>query len=107
MEISYDHFARLDLRIGTITAAEPVEHADKLLRLDVEIGEETRHLIAGIADTYNPVDLVGRQIVVVTNLAPKTIRGIESNGMLLAADVNGEPVLLRPDQEVPSGAKVH
>ncbi len=103
--ITYEDFARLDLQVGTVVGAEPVT-GTKLLRLDVEIGGEKRQLVAGIAETYDPASVVGRQVIVLANLAPKRIRGLESQGMLLAADLDGKAVLLRPDREVASGSAV-
>ena len=105
-QISFDEFKRLELRVGTITVADRVPGADKLLQLTVDLGTEQRPVVAGIAQWYSPEDLVGKQIVVVANLAPATIRGVESRGMLLAADVNGTAVLVQPDKEVPAGSGV-
>ncbi len=105
--ITYEEFKRLDLRIGTIRAAEPVPGADRLLKLQVDLGEaEPRTLVAGIREAYRPEDLVGRQIVVLANLQPRKIRGIVSQGMLLAAVEDGKPVLLMPDQPVKNGTPV-
>ena len=105
-QISFEEFKRLDLRTGKIVAADRVPGADKLLQLTVDIGTERRPMVAGIAQWYSPEDLVGRQVVVVANLAPARIRGVESRGMLLAADLNGAAVLLEPDKEVPPGSTV-
>lgn len=104
--ISFDEFKMLDLRVGKVISADRVPGADKLLRLTVDIGEEQRQVVAGIAQWYAPEELVGRQVVVVANLAPARIRGVESRGMLLAADVNGTAVLLQPDKEVPAGSLI-
>lgn len=104
--ISLDEFKKLDLRVGKIVKAEPIAGADKLLRLEVDIGSETRELVAGLAQYYTPEQLIGRQIVILANLKPRVLKGVESQGMLLAADVNGEPVLLWPDREVPPGSIV-
>jgi len=106
--ISFGDFQKMDIRIAKIESAEMVEDTDKLLKLGVNIGEkeEKRTLVAGIADVYNPDELVGKNIVVLANLEPKAIRGIESKGMLLAADVDGKAVLLTPDKEVEPGAEV-
>jgi len=105
-DINFEEFQKIDLRIGKITEAEKIEGTDKLLKLKVDLGKEKRQLVAGIAKFYQPEDLVGKEIVVVANLEPKILRGIESQGMLLAADVEGKPVLLKPDQEVPPGTKI-
>ena len=104
--INFEEFQKIDLRIGKIIEAEKIEGADKLLKLKVDLGEEKRQLVAGIAKFYQPEDLIGKEIVVVANLEPKILRGVESQGMLLAADVEGKPVLLKPDQEVPPGTKI-
>ena len=105
-DINFEEFQKIDLRIGKITEAEKIEGTDKLLKLKVDLGKEKRQLVAGIAKFYQPEDLVGKEIVVVANLEPKILRGIESQGMLLAGDVKGKPVLLKPDQEVPPGTKI-
>ena len=104
--ISFEEFQKIDLRVGKIVEAEKIEGADKLLKLKVDLGAEKRQLVAGIAKFYQPKNLIGREIVVVVNLEPKTLMGIESQGMLLAADVEGKPVLLKPDEEVPPGTKI-
>ncbi len=105
--ISIDDLMKVQLRVGEILAAEPVPNATKLLRLTVQIGDDdTRTILAGIAEYYQPETLIGRLVVVVANLAPRKMRGIESQGMLLAADVDGRAILLQPDSAVPSGAKV-
>lgn len=103
--ISFDDFKRLDLRIARITAAERITGSDKLIRLEVDAGAETRTIIAGIGKAYDPATLAGREIVVLLNLEPKTLMGIESDGMLLAADDNG-PVLLSPARDTPPGAHI-
>lgn len=106
--VTFDDFGRLDIRIGTITNAEPVEGTDKLLKLTVDTGEsELRQLVAGLADAYAADEVVGCQVPVLTNLAPKTIRGVESQGMVLCpADNAGTPVLLHPDRELKPGAEI-
>lgn len=105
--ITIDDFMKVELRVGEVLAAEPVPNATKLLRLTVQVGEDdTRTILAGIAEYYQPDDLVGRNVVVVANLQPRKMRGIESQGMLLAADVEGRAILLKPDGEVPVGARV-
>lgn len=104
--VQYDEFAKLNFRIATIETVEPIPKSDKLLKLQIKIGSETRTLVAGIKETYTPEDLVGKQIVVFTNLKPRKVFGVKSQGMLLAADVDGKAVLLQPDKAVPSGSKV-
>ena len=104
--ISYDTFSTLDLRVGCIEKAAPVEGADKLLCLQVRVGEETRQIVAGIAKSYAPSDLIGKQVIVVANLAPARIRGVESQGMLLAADAGDQLRLVTVESGAESGAKV-
>jgi methionine--tRNA ligase beta chain len=104
--VNFKDFQNLDLRVATIKKAEPVKGSDKLLKLEVDLGSEHRQLVAGIAQDYNYKDLAGRQIVVIANLEPKIVFGLESQGMLLAASCQGQPVLLRPDQPVAPGAKI-
>ncbi len=104
--VTFAEFKRLDLRIGRVVSARRIPGTDKLLVLEVDLGGETRQLVAGLAPYYTPESLVGREVVVVANLEPKVIRGVRSEGMLLAADVDGRPVLLRPDEEVPPGSPV-
>ncbi|MYH18806.1 MAG: methionine--tRNA ligase [Gemmatimonadetes bacterium] len=105
--VSIDAFREIDLRIADIVAAEPVPGTDRLLRLQLRIGAEERQIVSGIAPGYTPEKLVGRQIVVVANLEPATIRGVDSRGMLLAAeDDDGAPILLGPDVRVQSGSSV-
>jgi methionyl-tRNA synthetase len=105
--ITIDDLIKVDLRVGVIKTAERIQGADKLLKLQVDIGDETRQILAGIALAYAPEELIGRRIVVVANLAPRKMRGLESNGMLLAASVEGgKPVLCTFGEDVPPGAKV-
>jgi methionyl-tRNA synthetase len=85
-EITYDDFAKLDLRVGTVRVAERLPKSDKLLRLEVDLGFEQRQILAGVAQQLAPDDLIGRKVVVVANLAPRTLRGFESQGMLLMAE---------------------
>jgi len=104
--ITIADFMKVDLRVANIVSAEPVPNANKLLKLTVELGGETRTLLAGIAEMYPPEELVGKQVVVVANLQPRKMRGVESQGMLLAADVEGQAILLQPETRVPSGSRV-
>jgi methionyl-tRNA synthetase len=107
MSASFDDFKKLELRVGKIIECEPVEGSDKLYRLSVRIGAETRTLAAGLAEHYAPDELLGRLVVVVANLEPRTIRGIESQGMLLAADDGaGKVALLTVIDEISDGATV-
>ena len=106
--IQYDDFAKLDLRVGTIVAAEAHPNADKLLVLQVDIGAEKRQIVAGIRAYYEPAALMGRQIVVVANLAPRAMRGLESQGMLLAASNadRSAVIFVTPERAIEAGAKV-
>jgi len=104
--INFKDFQKIDLRVGEIIEAEKVKGADKLLKLQVDLGEEKRQLVAGIASAYNPDQLKGRQIIVVANLESKKLMGVESQGMILAADNQGIPVIITPSQKVPAGSKV-
>lgn len=109
--ITYDDFAKLDLRVATILAAELHPNADRLLKLQIDLGTEQRQVCAGIKAYYDPTSLVGKQIVVVANLQPRTIRGEVSNGMLLAASVAqgdqvSDVVILAPSKPVPPGSTV-
>jgi methionyl-tRNA synthetase len=106
--ISIDDFAKVDMRVGEIVSAEPVPGAQKLLKLKVDIGTEVRQVVAGIAEYYKPDDIVGMKVVLVTNLQPRKLRGVESNGMIVAASVGeeGRPVLVTFKEDVPKGAKL-
>ncbi len=105
--INIGQFQEIELRTATIVSAERVPDTDKLMRLEVDAGdEEPRQLVAGIAEVYAAEDLPGRRIVIVANLEPATIRGVESQGMLLAASVDGRPTLVSVPDEVPGGSKV-
>lgn len=105
--IAYDQFQNIELRLARVIAAEKVEKADKLLKLQIDLGDETRQIVAGIARAYRPEDVIGKQIVVVANLEPAKIRGIESNGMLLAAVTADDQLsLIVPEKELPNGTKI-
>lgn len=99
-------FQTLDLRIGEVVEAEKVAKSDKLLKLQVKIGSETRQVVSGIAKAYTPEQIKGKKVPLILNLEPAKIRGIMSEGMILCADIDGKPVLLLPDQDVPSGSPV-
>jgi len=106
-KITIDDFAKVELRVAQIKVAEKVKGSDKLLRLEVDLGTEIRQILAGIAEAYAPETLVGRKIVIVANLAPRKMRGLESNGMLLAASLEGgKPVLASFLEDVPVGARL-
>lgn len=105
--ISFEDFMKLDIRVGTIKQALPHPDADKLLILKIDEGkEELRQLVAGIKETYTPEGLVGKQIAFISNLEPKELRGELSQGMILAADVEGKPIILIPEKEVPNNTKI-
>ncbi len=105
--ISFEDFKKLDIRIGVIVSAEKIEGTDKLLKLTVDLGDKDhRVVVAGIAKSHSPEDLRGKQIPMVVNLEPRKLRGVESQGMILAAVVDGKAVLLSPDNDVPQGTKV-
>ena len=107
-EIVFDDFAKIDLKVGTIVAAEKVEKADKLLKLSVDLGFETRTIVSGIALHFTPEEIVGKQVVVVANLAPRKMRGIESNGMILMAeDKEGKLHFVNPPAKVNAGSQVN
>lgn len=105
-EIQYDDFAKLDLRVGTIIQAEKVEKADKLLKLLIDIGTEKRTVVSGIAMHFKPEDIVGKQVTLVANLAPRKMRGIESQGMILMAEDNGKLIFVNPSEQVSPGSGV-
>jgi methionyl-tRNA synthetase len=106
-KISIDDFAKVELRVALVKTAERVKGADKLLRLEVDLGTEVRQLVAGIAEAYEPEALVGRKVVIVANLAPRKLRGIESNGMIVAASPEGgKPVLASFLEDVPIGTRL-
>jgi methionyl-tRNA synthetase len=106
-KISIDDFAKIEMRVGEVKVAEKVPGADKLLRLEVDLGSEVRQVIAGIAEAYAPETLIGRKVVIVANLAPRKLRGLESNGMIVAASIEGgKPVLASFLEEVPIGARL-
>jgi methionyl-tRNA synthetase len=104
--IDINEFAKLDLRIGKIENAERVKGSKKLIKLEVDVGDETRQLVAGIAEEYTPESLIGKLVPMLANLKPVKLMGVESQGMILAVDVNGKPILLHPDREVPAGSRV-
>jgi methionine--tRNA ligase beta chain len=110
--INFEEFQKVDLRVAKVITAEKVEGSEKLLKLQVDLGpstgsgQEKRQIVAGIAQFYKPEDLTDKEIVIVVNLEPKTVFGLESRGMLLAADDSGRPVILILDKEVPPGTKI-
>ena len=104
--ISYEYFKKLEIRVALVKEVEKVPKADKLYKLTIDLGDETRTLVAGLAQHYNASALKGKKIVILANLEPRNLKGIESQGMLLAA-VDGEIVsVLTPDKDIPPGAKI-
>lgn len=105
--IRIEDFRKLEIKIGRVKSVEKVEGADKLLKLIFDLGGEERQIISGIAEFYTDLEsLVGKEMPILVNLEPRTIRGYESSGMLLAANVDGRPVILHPEQDVPPGSSV-
>ena len=99
-------FQKLAIKIGTIRKAEKVEGSSKLLKLQIDLGHERRQILAGIGEKYDPKDLKGKQIPVIANLEPRMLMGLESQGMILCADINGAPVLIHPEEKVANGTQV-
>lgn len=112
--MTLEEFQKADIRVGTIISSEPVEGSEKLLKLQVDLGEQDesglprpRQILAGVAKAYGPALLPGKQCVFIVNLEPRMIMGLESQGMLLApSDATGDAVVLMPEREVPPGAKI-
>ena len=105
-EISYEDFLKLDLRVAKIESTEKILGKTKIIKGVISLGEENRDVIIGGADFYDPEELVGRLVIVVANLEPKKMAGVESNAMLLAADLNDKPFWLSVDNSVPPGTKI-
>ncbi len=107
-QILIDDFVKIDLRVAQIIVAERIPKADKLLRLEVDLGYEKRQILSGIAEWYTPEELIGKKIVVIANLAPRKMRGLESHGMLLAAShgENGKPILATFGEEIALGSRL-
>lgn len=104
--ITIDDFAKVELKIGTVIEAEDIEGSEKLLKLQVDLGEEKpRQILAGVKQWYKPEDLKGKQVIVVANLEPRMMMGLESQGMVLCAD-GKKPIFLKPSQKVPPGTKI-
>lgn len=105
--IEYSDFQKIELKVAKIIEAERVDGSEKLIKLKVSLGTEERQIVAGIGKTYLPENLVNKEIIVVANLAPRQLMGLESQGMLLAAhDENGDPVILIPEKETPLGSQI-
>jgi methionyl-tRNA synthetase len=103
-QISIEEFAKVQMRVGQILEAEKIENSRKLVKLKVDIGTEVRQVVAGIAEAYEPASLVNRKVVIVANLKPAKLMGVESNGMIVAASIDGKPVLATFAEDVPNGA---
>ncbi len=104
--ITYDDFTKLDIRIAKIVDVEKIPGKSRIVKGVIDLGEERRQLIIGGAEYYQPEDLIGKKVVVIANLEPRKIGGIESNAMLLAADVNDKPFWLTVNEDVPLGTKI-
>ncbi|MCD6492934.1 MAG: methionine--tRNA ligase [Archaeoglobaceae archaeon] len=104
--IDIDYFTKLDLRIGKIVKAERIKKSKKLLKLEIDIGNEIRQVVAGIAENHEPESLIGKLVPILVNLKPAKLMGVESQGMILAVDVDGKAILLHPEKEVPIGSKI-
>lgn len=105
-EIALEDFKKLDLRVGKIISAERIKNSKKLLKLIVDVGDEKRQIVAGLAENYSPEELIGKLVVVLVNLKPAKLMGVESRGMILAVDVAGKPILLTPEKEVKAGERI-
>ncbi len=103
-QITIEDFARVQMRVGQILEAEKIEGSRKLIKLKVDIGTEVRQVVAGIAEAYEPANLLNKKVVIVANLKPARLMGVESNGMIVAASADGKPVLATFNEEVPNGA---
>lgn len=106
MPVTISDFQKLEIKIGKVLTAEKIESSDKLIKLIIDFGAEKRQVVAGMAEFLSPEHFIGKEIPVLVNLEMRKIKGIESHGMVLAADVDGEPVLLHPEKEVPAGSEV-
>lgn len=104
--ITFEDFQKIDLRVAKVLQAERIENSEKLIKLEIDLGSEKRTIIAGIGKKYSPQDLIGQLIIIVANLEPKEIKGIKSEGMLLAVDSQNGPVLVVPLEQVFAGEKV-
>ena len=104
--VSIEEFSRIDLRVGKVISAERIPKTKRLIKLIVDLGAEKRQIIAGLGEWYSPEYFVGKYVIIVANLKPKKIRGVESQGMILAADAPGKPVILTVAEEVPVGTRV-
>ncbi|MDO8657471.1 MAG: methionine--tRNA ligase subunit beta [Candidatus Levybacteria bacterium] len=106
MNVSFEDFEKLEIRIGKVLSAEKIDGADKLLKLQVDFSSEQRQIVSGIAEFYSPNDLVGKEFPFIVNLEPRIIRGVESQGMIMAVVTESDIILLNPDKEVEPGSKI-
>lgn len=104
--ITFADFAKIDIRIGKVIASEKIPETDKLLKLLIDFGSEKRTVVTGMAEFFEPQYFIGKEIPVLLNLEPRKIKGIESQGMILAAESEGKPCLLHPETEIPAGSEV-
>ena len=104
--ISYDDFSKIDIKVGKVISTQPIPGKSKIIKGTVDLGAEQRNVIIGGAQYYPPEDLVGKTVIVITNLEPKVVAGVESHGMLLAADVDDKPYWLTVTDDVPVGTKI-
>lgn len=105
--VTIDEFFKIDLRVGRIVSAENIPNKQKVLKVEVDIGTESRVVVVGAAEFYSPADLIGKIVIVCSNLEPKTIGNVTSNGMLLAAEnADGKPIFLTIDDEAPIGSNI-
>ena len=105
-EVTYDDFSKLDIRVAKIVQVDKIPGKSKIVKGVIDLGEEKRDVIIGGAEFYQPEDLLQRKVIVIVNLAPRKIAGIESNAMLLAADLNGKPFWLTVNEDIPLGTKI-
>jgi len=106
-EIPFSDFKKLDIRIGKVISAEKVENTDKLVKLVFDMGDHERQVVAGIAEIVeDPAELIGKEMPVLINLKPRMLKGEESNGMILAVNVDGRPTLMSPEKQVPPGSPI-
>ncbi|MCR4369085.1 MAG: methionine--tRNA ligase [archaeon] len=105
-EIEYSDWQKLDIRIGTVIEAKKAQNADKLIVLQIDFGEEKKQVVTAMAEFFDANYFVGKQIPVIVNLKPRTMRGLESAGMIVSAEADGKPVLLHPENKIANGSKV-
>lgn len=104
--ISFDDFKKMDLRVAEVLEVKEHPNADKLYVIKIDTAEEVKQIVAGVRDEYKPEELIGKKIIIINNLEPVTLRGEESQGMLLAASASGSPVILVPEKDVPAGTPI-